>query len=188
MMPRIPDLLFGFLLIAAPAMPPASHFLVNSASAQQQTMRFQDLPKEVRNHVDEIRQSCKELDPEFKPYDAMQGINVIDLNGDGSRDLMVDNEEVCNSHMAGANCSNRGCDLIIWKQAGGAWKTVFKEHLHRKFISLASDTGRFQLMAASIYAGDPKCKPDPRKEYTSGKSCDLLITYRNGQWVWQPIR
>jgi hypothetical protein len=112
---RIPDLFPGFLSIVALA----SHFHVSPASAQQQTMRFQDLPREVRSHVDEIRRSCKELDADFKPYDAMQGISVIDLNGDGSRDLMVDNEEVCNSHMAGANCSNRGCDLIIWKQAGG---------------------------------------------------------------------
>jgi hypothetical protein len=118
----------------------------------------------------------------------MQGITVVDLDGNRSRDLMVDNEELCNAAMAGANCSNRGCDLTIWKEVGrGSWRKVFNEHLHRKFISLNIATGRFQLMAVSIYAGDARCKQDQQRLYTSGENCDLLVSYRNGQWIWQPI-
>jgi len=158
-----------------------------SPLAEERTIRFQELPTDIRSHVNEVRRACKELDPDFKPYDDLQGVTIIDLTGDGSRDLMVDNEELCNSHIAGANCNNRGCDLIIWKEVDrGSWKKIFKEHLHRKFISVHTETSRFQLMAVSIYAGDPRCKP--RKEYTSGQSCDLLVSYRNGQWQWELIR
>ena len=81
-------------------------------------MQFQELPKNIQTSVAQTRDSCKEMDTDFEPHDAMQGITVIDLDGDGSRDLMVDNEELCNARMAGANCTNRGCDLTIWKQVG----------------------------------------------------------------------
>ena len=175
--------------VAASAVFLAFIFQVNTALAQQREMQFQELPSEVQKHINAVRQSCKELDPDFKPYDAMQGIEVIDLNGDGSRDLLVNNEYVCNGRMAGANCTNRGCDLLLWKQVGGRfWKKIFQEHLYRNFVSINGETRRFQLMAVSIYAEDPRCKPIPRKEYTSGKSCDLLVSYRNGQWVWELIR
>ena len=118
----------------------------------------------------------------------MQGITAVELAGDSSRDLMVDAEHLCNSWMKGANCTNRGCDLKIWKQVGQqSWRKVFDEHLHRKFISL-SENGRFRSMSISVYAGDPHCQPVPGKNYTSGQSCDVTVDYRNGRWVWKKIR
>ena len=90
--------------------------------------------------------------------------------------------------MTGANCSNRGCDLQIWKQLGqGSWRKIFDEHLHRNFISI-SEQGRLRLMAVSVYAGSPHCAPGLGRNYTSGQSCDALVRYRNGSWIWEKIR
>jgi hypothetical protein len=166
-------------------------FMIPFHLAFAQTMsqtQYDQLPQEVRNTVRDIRNSCKEDNPDFKPYAIDQGITIVDLDGSGSRDIMLDAENVCDGAHAGANCSNRGCDLAIWKQTGKtSWKKIFKEHLHRKFISLSEDS-RFQLMAISIYAGDLRCKPDPKRNYTSGQSCDALVSYRNGSWIWQKIQ
>jgi hypothetical protein len=43
-------------------------------------------------------------------------------------------------------------------------------------------------MLVSIYAGDPRCQPDPKENYRSGRSCNLIVTYRNGKWIWQKIK
>ncbi len=160
----------------------------HDASAQQNGSReFSRLPSAIQNHVRKIRASCRELDPKHRVYHAMTGISEIDLEGDGVKELMVDNLGLCNSHMAGANCSNRGCDLLIWKRSGKRWRKVFEEHLFSKFLSIDPDTSRFKLMAATIYAGDARCKPDPNRNYTSGMACDVLVRYRNGRWVWEKI-
>jgi hypothetical protein len=154
----------------------------------QSTMKYQQLPAEIRSYIDEIHDRCQETDPEFRLFDTMEGISVITLEGRGSRDLMVDAQRLCNDQwIKDGNCTNRGCDLKIWKQTGAkSWKKVFDEHLHRKFISVIDD--RFRLMAASVYAGDAHCNPDPKKFYTSGQSCDVMIYYRNGNWVWEKIK
>jgi hypothetical protein len=67
------------------------------------------------------------------------GIQEIDLEGRGSRDILVDSEYVCSDWIKGGNCSNRGCDLMIWKQTGrSSWKKIFDKHLigRRKFVSV----------------------------------------------------
>jgi hypothetical protein len=148
---------------------------------------YNHLPSEVLRTILDIRASCKELDPDFKPYAIDQGIIIVDLNGSGSKDIMLDAKNVCNRVMAGANCSNHGCDLKIWKQISRfSWKKSFDEHLYRKFISI-SEKNRFRMMAVSIYAADPRCKPDPKKYYTAGQSCDALVYYKNNRWTWKKI-
>jgi len=154
----------------------------------QQNLEFQQLPKEVRDLAIEVRESCKEADPDRK-FDDMQGIQILSLSGDRSRDIVVDNEELCGTHMAGFNCSNRGCDLRIFKETSkGQWRRIFEDHLYSKYLAIDWETMRLQLMIVSIYAGDPRCQPDSKKEYTSGKSCNLIVTYRNNDWNWQRIR
>ena len=89
----------------------------------------------------------------------MQGIEILDLKGDGSQDIFVDNEGLCGSHMAGANCSNRGCDFSIYKEVSrNHWRKIFAEHLYDKFLAIDWDTMRLQLMVVSIYAGDLRCQ------------------------------
>jgi hypothetical protein len=158
------------------------------ASKAQELTNLRQLPKEVRDLAFEVRDSCKELEPDMKLDYEMSGIQILDLNGDGSHDIFVDNEELCGTlRLAGGNCSNRGCDMTIYKEVSkGRWQQIFHEHLHAKFIAIDWETMRFQLMVASIYAGDPRCQP--RKEYTSGHSCNLIVTFRNNKWSWQKIR
>ena len=122
-------------------------------------------------------------------FNDMQGINILDLKGDGSRDNVVDNEGLCGSHMAGANCSNRACDMSIYKETSkGQWRKIFNEELYDKFLAIDWDKMRLQLMVVLIYAGDPRCQPNPARDYTSGRSCNLIVTYRNNKWNWQLIR
>jgi hypothetical protein len=159
-----------------------------SASMAQTNPQFQQLPREIREHAAEVRKSCKEHEPTFKVNNDMQGIEILSLKGDGARDLVVDNERLCGAQWAGANCSNRGCDLRIYKEVSrGQWRKVFEEHLHAKYLAIDYERMRLQLIVASIYAGDPRCKPRPHKDYTSGMSCNLIVTYRDDQWDWQKL-
>jgi hypothetical protein len=155
------------------------------ASWAQQPIVFNQLPKEIRDLALEVRNSCKEDNP-GRTFNDMQGIEIFDLNGDGSQDIFVDNEGLCGEHIAGANCSNRACDMTIYKQVSKQqWRKIFKEDLYDKFLAIDWETMRFQLMVASIYAGDPRCQP--RKDYTSGYSCNLIVTFKNNHWNWQKI-
>jgi hypothetical protein len=159
-----------------------------NTSQNAMQLRFSQLPKVIRDHAIEVRKLCNEANPEMT-FDDMQGITIVDLKGDGSRDIAVDNETLCGAHMAGFNCSNRGCDMMIYKEIlKGQWRKNFEEHLYEKHLAIDWDTMRLQLMVASIYAGDPRCKPAPNKLYTSGKSCNLIVTFRNDRWNWQLIK
>ena len=157
-------------------------------SVAQPVLTFQQLPKEIRDHAGEVRASCKEHEPTFQVNNEMQGIEILSLKGDGARDLVVDNEGLCGTQWAGANCSNRGCDLRIYKEVSrGQWRKVFEEHLHAKYLVIDYERMRLQLVVAAIYAGDPRCKPSPRKDYTSRMSCNLLVTYTDSGWNWQKV-
>jgi len=162
---------------------------MGSASAQMTELEYSQLPREVRDTIRDIRANCKELNPDFKPYAIEQGIMIVDLDDSGSKNIVLDAENVCNGQVPGANCSNRGCDMTIFKETSrGQWQKIFKEHLYAKYLAIDWETMRLQLMVVSIYAGDPRCQPDANKDYSSGKSCNLIVTYRNNQWNWQLIR
>lgn len=155
---------------------------------QPRTVSLEDLPPAVRQHIYSVRESCRRFYPDFAPHRPMQGVTIVDLDGDGSRDVLVDNEWLCNDHIPAANCTNRGCDLLIWKQyEPSSWKLVFKEHLHRKFVSIDRETGSFRMMATSIYAGDKRCNPAPQRDYMSSQTCDLLVTFEKGRWRWRLV-
>lgn len=156
--------------------------------AAQPAMQFRELPKEVQEKALEVRKSCKEADSDRK-FNDMQGIQILSLKDDGARDIVVDSEDLCGAHLAGYNCSNRGCDMDIYKEiSSGLWRRVFHEHLYAKFLAIDWERMRIQLIVTSIYAGDPRCQPNPRRQYSSGMSCNVIATYRNDQWNWQPIK
>lgn len=181
-MARIPVLtffqcLFAILLLAGAAPVRA-----------QPSLEFKEVPREIRDHASAVRRSCREMDPETT-FEDLQGITIVDLKGDGSRDIVVDNKLLCRGHLKGANCSNRGCDLLIYKEGpSGQWRVIFKEHLHERHLAIDWETMRLQLMVASIHAGDPRCRPNPKKKYSSGKSCNLIVRYRDNKWNWELIR
>jgi hypothetical protein len=117
----------------------------------------------------------------------MAGIQSIALGSGGEKVWMVDDEEVCGGlRSAGVNCTNRGCDLIMWQKDGGRWREVFNEHLYRKFISV-TETNRLAAIVASIYAGSRQCHPPRGVEYGSGQSCDVTIRFVRGQWKWERL-
>jgi len=162
--------------------------LIHFAAAENPSLRHEQLPDDLRKYVDDIRQHCKENDEGSQPKDPMQGIAVIDLDGDGSKDLMVDAERLCTTWIPGGNCSNRGCDLKIWKQTGRrAWRPVFDEHVSRKFVSV-DEKDALKLIAVSIWAGSPHCEPVAGKTYMSAESCDAIARYKKGKWTWMKIR
>jgi hypothetical protein len=154
----------------------------------QPSLQFRQLPKEAQEHANEVRNSCKAENPDIT-FSDMQGIQVMSLSGDRSNDAVMDNEGLCGAHLAGANCSNRGCDMTIYKEISkGRWRKIFQEHLYEKFLAIDWKTMRLQLMVVSISANDAKCQSDPRREYTSGDSCNLIVTYKTDNWNWSPIR
>src|SRR4051812_30802627 len=83
--------------------------------AAQPNMQFRELPKEVQVMALEVRKACKEENSEMK-FNDMQGIQILSLKGDGARDIVVDSEGLCGAHLAGSNCTNRGCNLDIYKE------------------------------------------------------------------------
>lgn len=163
-------------------------FVVPVGAQQSRELTFERLPKSVRDQVEATRKECRDLNPQSVSDYAMAGIAIVDIEGDGSSDILVDNRDVCSSRMAGANCTNRGCDLAIFKQTGPArWTRVLSMHAHDRFISRDWETGRLRIIIVSIYAGDPRCKPPKNHEFPSGKSCDVIGRYRAGRWIWEKV-
>jgi hypothetical protein len=156
----------------------------------QPTLGFSQLPSEIQNHALEVRKSCWVDEPSGKPVpepevNDMRGITVLDLTGDGSRDIFVDNGQLCSSGpAAGFNCTNRTCEFVIYKEGPkGQWRKIFDENLYDKYLAIDQEHGRLQLMVVSIWAGDPRCH---RKDVTwMGAQCNLIVTFRNNKWNWQ---
>lgn len=158
--------------------------LISQQGVRSQELTFSELPTEIQQYVTEVRSTCMEQNPELRVRDPAQGVSVVRLTKEGLTDLMVDNEAICGTHMAGANCTNRACPLLIWQRRGGGWKRVFEESLYAKFISIDEKTLHLQMMAVSIYAGHRRCDPNPNADYSSGQSCDRLVVFKNGGWQW----
>ena len=148
---------------------------------------WSELPKEVRDAVLETREACRKLgDEEEQKFDQWQGISFLPLKAGGQDYVVVDHRWLCNDHIKGGNCSNRGCDVWIYEQvAKGRWRKVFDEHLYDKSYVVDYETNRLQMMVVSIYANDPRCHP--KKSYGSGAWCNLIVTHKDGKFVWQKI-
>jgi hypothetical protein len=154
---------------------------------------YNALPQEVRDSVEKARNACSEMRDDGGEYQRKlgdwAGIQIVDLSGDKSDDIVVDYSEVCGGPMTGAVCSNRACGFEIYKQiSNGKWRKIFDESLYGRYLVIDWGTNRLQLMVATIYAGDPRCQPDPKKSYSSGQSCNLFVTYKGGRWNWQKIK
>jgi hypothetical protein len=161
--------------------------LAAGATAQDAVTTFGGLPSPIRSEIERVHKECADLHASYAANHEMQGLMFVELAGRPV--IVVDNLHLCNSHVPGANCSNRGCDVTIWQQDGsGAWKQVFHEHLHERTFLLDRAQKRLEGMSLAIHAGHPWCNPQPGKEYTSGQSCRLTIHYVDGKWVPQRRR
>jgi len=146
------------------------------------------LPRAVRMHVDRIRGVCRAELAGVANTPAVaepeQGIRRIMLAGRAA--ILVENELLCTDHIPGANCSNRGCDVLIWRQeSSGAWRKVLQEHAHERDIRVDAATGELVVLKLAIYAGDRRCRPSRNRDYTSGEACWLSASYGNGKWTFR---
>lgn len=152
---------------------------------------FLALPNEVQAYVSEVRGSCTEVyaqadyDVNPTPQDDMQGVLSVELEGRPA--IIADNETLCTDHIPAGNCSNRGCDLVIWRQDEKEnWHKVFHDHLRGRELHVDA-SNRFRSMVFGLYAGDARCLPEWNREYYSGNSCSLAASFINGRWEYQPF-
>lgn len=173
-------LLLSFVLLAffeaaqaQPSPPSSSNTLPSSTPA---------LPAELQNRIREITTSCKEAGIRIWA-EQEPGVRRLDLNGDGSQDVLFDSQQVCGSS-PGYGCSNRGCKLVVYKQTGpGSYRKVLDELYElERFISV-SKNGRLNLIAYSSPGEFGRCRQKSRDE-----SCDYLLFWRRGQWAWETIQ
>jgi len=171
--------IFGILIfgVATLSQVPGS----DRAAAQTRQSLLNLLPADVQSNIRAARDSCGTADS----Y-ADAGLQMIDLNGDGSRDIIVDWAYVGCGAAGTTGCSNAGCDLEIFKQTGPtSRKRIFAEHVSGHFVSVGK---RFRLLAVHLVGGDARCKGEPIYEGSPKTFCDALVFWRRGTWAWQPIK
>lgn len=160
---------------------------VARAHAQSDSGLLRLLPVETQNSIAEAREFCDQAGVRKASPD--QGLEQIDLNGDGSRDILVDWQNVACGAPGGGGCSNRGCNLDLYKQTkSGTMKLVFSEHLQKYFVS-TDYAGKFRLLAVTVQGGNEKCPAEASEsEPASHLYCDALVYWQQGAWRWQPIK
>jgi hypothetical protein len=169
---------------------------VQLAHAEDDVILLDRIPVEERNRITAAREECKKVEawPEddYKNYTRSNldlGLMKIDLNGDKSLDILISYERICNDRIAkGGNCSNRGCDVVIYKQVGQhKWTKVFDEHVRPGFLVSLDYQNRFRLLAVSIVGGNKQCVA--QKLGSSARMyCDALVSWTGGHFVFRPIR
>jgi hypothetical protein len=175
--------------------------IATAASAQEDWQKtamneFNQLPKLVRDQAIKTRKSCKEFGSDedrtkMADLNPMAGIQKITLEGHPS--FIVDDAHLCGDiREAAVNCSNRSCTLAIYRQDGKGWGKVLEDDMMENYPVLdwdRSDTPVFQMLVATIWAGDPRCHPTrPSTDYTSGRSCNVIGRYHNNTWQWEKVR
>ena len=161
-------------------------FVLGTPAASAAGLQYQDLPAAVKTYAENVRNSCKDYNPGGIPADKMSGITLIALS-DSTPALLIDNEALCSDHYSGANCSNRGCDVVVMIEADKGWKEIFHEHLYEKTFNIVKDR-KLKSIAASVYAGDPHCGAAPGSKFMSSDSCSVRIRYEHKTWNWQKVR
>ncbi|MBY3044224.1 formylglycine-generating enzyme family protein [Rhizobium leguminosarum] len=159
---------------------------VASPATEGSGLQYGHLPPAVKSYVENVRNSCRDSDPNGIPSDKMSGIRPISLP-DGTIALLIENETVCSDHYSSANCSNRGCDVVVMTEGDGGWKEIFHEHLYDDTFDIGDDK-KLNSISASIYAGDPHCDPAQNAKFMSSDSCNVVIHYENKHWVWRKTR
>jgi hypothetical protein len=150
----------------------------------QQTLDASDYPAEVKKLLDDARSACRENSGQVSE-DPQAGVTIIDLDRDGSKDILLDGWHTCDIPVKGNGaCNTGGCDIEIFKQVGPhKWKLVFDETLWTNWFLSTSQEGHFRLMAFSVSRKIVDRCPDP-----SGGTCDFLLYWKHGRWDWDRIR
>ncbi len=163
----------------------AALLLPHAAAAESwQTLEASDYPAAVRSTLDGVRAACKEAGQQVPEY-PQAGVTIIDLDRDGSKDILLDAWRACSVPIkGGGGCNTAGCIIQIFKQVGPhRWKLIFDETLGTDWFLSTSQEGYFRLMALSVSRKIQDRCPDP-----SGSSCDYLLYWKHHRWVWSRIR
>ena len=141
-------------------------------------------PDEVRQSLDQSRSGCKEAGAEVVEY-AQAGVTIVDLNRDGSKDIILEPWRACSVQVKGfGGCNTAGCELKVFKQVGGRqWKLILDETVGSDWFLSSSQRGHVRLLAVSISRKLSDRCPDP-----DGSVCDYLLSWKRGRWVWDRIR
>ena len=141
------------------------------------TLEASEYPPEVKKGLDDVRSACKGEEHEVVD-DPQAGVTIIDLDRDGSKDILLEAWRACSVEMKGGGCNTAGCVLQIFKQVGPhEWKSVFDETIDPIWFLSASQEGYFRLMALSVSRKTTDRCPDP-----SGSACDYLV-----YWEARPL-
>jgi hypothetical protein len=148
---------------------------------------FDELPKIVRDNVDETRAACREQyvgeenEPWKEPSHPTKGITAFYLGG--SPAVLVDNHQVCGSDVAikGANCHTWGCDLVIYRKVNGGWKKVLDEPVHDHVLNVNHDQQFVHVVMVFTHKYTEKCgnKWDG--------VCTYLMKWKDGKFSWQNL-
>ena len=132
----------------------------------------------------DVRNGCREAG-QLPSEDPQAGVTIIDLDRDGSKDILLDAWHACDVPVKGGGaCNTAGCIIQIFKQVGPhRWKKVFDETLLTDWFISVSEEGHFRLMALSVSRKISDRCPDP-----SGGTCDYLLYWKHKRWVWDRIR
>lgn len=146
------------------------------------SMDSSEFPAAVNGALQEVRNVCKENG--HQPLDDPQaGITIIDLNGDGSKDIFLQAWQACDMPTKEAGCNTAGCVVQIFKQVGDhQWKVIFDETVDPQFFLSTSKEGRFNLMAVSVNRKISNRCSDP-----SGNVCDYLLHWKRNKFIWERI-
>ena len=142
-----------------------------------------EFPTAVNAALQQVRSVCKEYG--HQPLDDPQaGITIIDLNGDGSKDIFLQAWQACDIETKEAGCNTAGCVVQIFKQVGNnQWRVIFDETLNPQFFLSTSKEGHFNLMAVSVSRKISDRCSDP-----SGSECDYLLHWKRNKFIWERIQ
>jgi hypothetical protein len=153
-------------------------------AAGLQGLEPSEYPAEVATALADVRNGCREAG-QLPSEDPQAGVTIIDLDRDGSKDILLDAWHACDVPVKGGGaCNTAGCIIQIFKQvAPHRWKMVFDETLLTDWFLSVSDEGHFRLMALSVSRKISDRCPDP-----SGGTCDYLLYWKHKRWIWDRIR
>jgi hypothetical protein len=153
--------------------------------SEKEDILFDKLPVVEQNKITQARQECKagEAWPadDYKGFSRAnldKGLMGVRLNGDKLVSVLISYERICNFIVPAANCSNRGCDLVIYRQTEPAkWIKVFNEHVRPEVLVSLDYNDGLRLLGVSIVGGNKQCVA---KEIApaSHMYCDALVYWR----------
>jgi hypothetical protein len=165
--------------------------MLSASSAQADPPKlpenFDELPKIVRDNVNETRDACREqyVGEEKEPWKApsypMKGIDAFYLGGLPA--VLVDNWKVCGGdvYIKGANCHTWGCDLVIYRKINNVWKKVLDEPI----IGLVLNVNDEQQFVHAVVHFTRKYREKCGDKWDG--NCTYLIKWKDNEFSWQNL-